>query len=154
MKTQRVADIVSGVFVALIGLILCIEASSIPNPLDEPLHPNTLPMSMAIFTVATGLLLAFRSYRIKDSTLTVEWPERDGWIRNGVFGTTLVVYLVLIPIIGMPISSALFTTSMIWYLERTIVRSVVSGVSVALILYYVFIKFLELPYPLGIFERI
>lgn len=152
MRTQRAADIFTGLFVSFIGAILWIEAFNIGNPLDEPLHPRTLPSAMAIFTIVMGLSLTVRSYRSHNTDLMVDWPDQLGWIYNGIFVSGIIGFILLIPVLGFPIAAALFTTTMIWFLERTIVRSTVTGLCVALILYYGFIKFLELPFPLGFME--
>ena len=131
---------------------MAMESLSISNPLGEPLHPNTLPVGMSVFTIAAGLLLSIRSYQSRDNALAVEWSDREGWKCNGIFLAVLVVFLLLIPHLGLPLASAVFTTATIWYLERSVVRSLVTGICVALILYFGFVRFLELSFPLGILE--
>jgi hypothetical protein len=65
----------------------------------------------------------------------------------------LLAYAVLIEPIGFPIVTAAFVTAHSWYLGRyrpwvTIPGGVATGITV----YYVFMEFLELSFPLGLLE--
>jgi hypothetical protein len=152
MKTQRAGDIASGLFLAATGAVMGLESFSIGNILQEPLHPRTLPLGMSVFTIAAGLLLSIRSYRSADNTQMAEWPDREGWICNGIFFAALVAFLLLIPFLGLPLASAMFVTGLVWYLERSLVRPLVTGICVFLSLYFGFVRFLDLPLPMGILE--
>jgi len=149
MKTQRSADIASGLFLAALGLLVIIAAMSIQAAFAERLPPRTLPVVLGCVTIVTGLLLAYRAWRFKGQDPAIDWPDKEGWKRVLVGFGSLVVYLVLIDPIGMPLATLIFTSFLIWYLDRRVVRSVVIGVITAAIILFVFIRILELTFPVG-----
>ena len=65
MKTQRTADIQSGIFLAVLGLVILGAATQITGGLEERLPPRTLPYTMGFFVFFGGLLLAVKSWRFK-----------------------------------------------------------------------------------------
>jgi hypothetical protein len=149
MTTQRSADIVCGCFLAAIGAVVIIAAFDIKSVFGERLPPRTLPVSLGLITVFSGILLSVRAYYYKGEHLMVDWPDGEGWIRLIVTFLCLVVYLVLIEPLGIAVSSLLFSFVLIYYLDRRWIRALCVGVITAIVIQVVFVKILQLSFPSG-----
>lgn len=149
MRTQRTADLWSGLFVAGLGLVVLIAALQIKTAVGERLPPATLPLALAAFLVLGGLLLSYRSWRSPEDGPAVEWPQSGGAWRLAWSCLGLAAYLALIEPLGMAASSALFTWLMVWRLDRRWLRDLVIAVLTGLVVHYVFIVVLELTLPQG-----
>ncbi len=58
MTTQRSADVLSGIFLALVGAVVIVAALDIQSTFGERLPPRTLPLTLGLATVITGALLS------------------------------------------------------------------------------------------------
>ncbi len=154
MRTQRKADIVAGCFIALLGAVVIIAASQIKGDVEERLPPRTLPYVVGFMTLAGGVALTVKSWRFRGEDPVIKWPARDGAVRIIVNLVSLAAYAVLMEPLGMPIATALYIAFSVWYLDRKrLITAVASGIVSAVVVYYVFIKLLELSFPLGLLER-
>jgi putative tricarboxylic transport membrane protein len=153
MTTQRSADIVSGIVLALIGAVVIVAAFDIQSTFGERLPPRTLPLILGLTTLLTGALLSIRSYRHAEMDLTVDWPDKEGWVRLTVTFVSLVIYLFIMEILGVPLATLIFSTFLIWYLDRKFVRSLAIGVITALVIEMVFVRILQLSLPVGFWVR-
>ena len=146
----RTADIISGLFCFGFGGAMMSQALKIQNILDEPLHPGTLPLSLSIILLVLGVALAIRAWRYKGARVEVVWPELSGWINILVTIVALVFFYTTLPTLGLPVSGFIFTAGLIWFYDRRPHFAIPVGLGVSLLFYYVFIKVLQMPYPLGI----
>jgi putative tricarboxylic transport membrane protein len=153
MTTQRSADIVSGIVLALLGTAVVVAAFDIQSTFGERLPPRTLPLILGLTTVLTGVLLSIRSYRHAEMDLTVDWPDNEGRVRLAVTFVSLVIYLVIMEVLGVPLATLVFSTFLIWYLDRKFVRSLAIGVITALVIEMVFVRILQLSLPAGFWVR-
>ncbi len=149
MSTQRSADIISGVFLAGVGAIVILAALDLKSAFGEKLSPRTLPLALGLITLCTGALLSVRAYLYRGEDLTVDWPDREGWLRLIVTFVSLLIYLVLIEPLGVPVATLIFLTFLIWYLDRRFVRSLCIAVITAVVIQVVFIRILQLSFPAG-----
>lgn len=150
MRSQRKCDLAAGAFIALLGAVVILAASQIRGDVEERLPPRTLPYVVGFMTLAGGLGLAVKSYRFRGEDPQIEWPEKDGWVRIGVNLLLLVLFTALIDPLGMPIATGLYVAGAVWYLDRKrIVTALLTGAGSAVVVYYVFIRLLELTFPLG-----
>lgn len=147
--TQRSADIVSGVVLATIGVAVVMAAFQIKSVFGERLPPRTLPMVLGSITVFTGIMLSLRAYYYNGEQLVVDLPEPDGWARLGVTVVCLVGFLLLIEPLGIAVASSLFCVALIYYLDRRFVRSLSIAVITGLVVQIVFVKLLQLSFPVG-----
>jgi putative tricarboxylic transport membrane protein len=156
VKTQRSADIWSGAFLAALGLVVLAAAWKITGGLEERLPPRTLPYVMGFTILASGFLLAFRAWRYTGENPPIHWPDRAGAIRILVIIASLAVYIAIIDPLGMPIGTALYLAFQVWYLSRgryRILSALLTGVISGVVVYYLFIQFLELSFPVGLLQR-
>ena len=155
MKTVKSADIVSGILAILLGTVVLYAATGITGGLEERLPPRTLPYVLGGSILAAGLLLVIRSWRFQGENPAIKWPDRAGMIRVIVILASLAVYIALIDILGMPISTVLYVAFTVWYLwmgRYAILCAAVTGVLSGAVVMYLFIQFLELSFPLGPFQ--
>jgi putative tricarboxylic transport membrane protein len=150
LRSQRKCDLAAGVFIALLGAVVILAASQIRGDADERLPPRTLPYVVGFMTLAGGLGLAVKSYRFRGEDPEIEWPEKDGWVRIGVNLLLLALFTALMDPLGMPITTGLYVTGAIWYMDRKrILAALLTGAGSAVAVYYLFIKLLGLNFPLG-----
>jgi len=153
MTTQRTADIVSGIVLALTGAAVIWSAQDIQSVFGERLPPKTLPVALGITTVVTGLMLSLRAYVYRGEALEIKWPDRGGWLHLAVTFAALVMYLLIIDPLGVPVASLVFCTLLIWFLDRRPIRAFCVGLAVAVVIQGVFVKVLQLPLPPGFWSQ-
>ncbi len=152
MKTQRSADIAGGCFLAVLGLVTLFAATKIKGGLEERLPPRTLPYVIGFLILISGVILAIRSWRFRGETLAIKWPDRAATFRILVTLISLLLYIALMGLLGLPLSTFLFVSFLIWYLGRyRISYAVFIGFLSGLISYLLFIYLLELSFPVGPF---
>jgi putative tricarboxylic transport membrane protein len=151
--TQRIADIISGIFLAAVGIAVILSTWDLQSSFGERLSPRALPLVLGSITVITGVLLSIRAYLYQGEDLEVHWPDKEGWLRLGVTFATLAVYLLLIDPLGVAAASLVFSTFLIWYLDRRVIRSLCVGVVVAVVIQMVFVNLLQLALPTGFWTR-
>jgi len=150
VKTQKSADIASGCFLILLGIIVLIAASQIRGGMEERLPPRTLPYIVGGTILACGALLALKARRSTGTETPIKWPGRKEMIRIAVSLLAIVVFIAVMTPLGFPLSSGLYVAFSIWYLKRSgALTALVSGILTGAVSYFVFIRLLELSLPLG-----
>jgi uncharacterized membrane protein len=156
MKTQRSADVASGCFLAFLGLVVLFAATKITGGLEERLPPRTLPYVLGFTVFVAGMLLAIKSWRFRGDNPAIKWPDRAGMVRVIIIVVSLAIYLVLIDPLGMPIATALYVAFAVWYLwigRHAILYGIITGLLSGATVFYLFIRFLELSFPIGLLQR-
>jgi len=152
LRTQRSADIAGGCFLALLGLVTLLAASQITGGLEERLPPRTLPYTVGVIILISGVLLAIRSWRFRGEDPVIKWPDRRGTIRVLITLVSLGIYLALMEPLGLPLSTFLYVSFTVWYLGKyRIWYPLLIGFLSGSISYLVFIYLLELSFPPGPF---
>ena len=150
MKTQRSADIASGCFLILLGIVVLIAASQIKGGMEERLPPRTLPYTVGGTILACGALLALKARRPAGRDIPIKWPDREAMIRIAVSLLAIVVFIAVMTPLGFPLSSALYVAFSIWYLKRSgALTALISGILTGTLSYFVFIRLLGISLPLG-----
>ena len=154
MRTQRAADIASGMVLCLLGLIVVLASLRIAGSPDVRLHPRTLPLILGWIIAAAGVLLAAQAWRFRNEDRIIKWPDRAGMARVSVTLLALTVYVALMDPLGLPLSTVLYVGFLMWYLGRyrpvwAAITGLVSGATV----YIVFIRLLQLSFPAGPLAR-
>lgn len=152
MKTQKSADIGSGCFVAFLGLVVLFASTKITGGLEERLPPRTLPYVLGFTILVAGIALAIKSYRYHGENPSIKWPDRSGMIRVVIIVFSLAAYLILIDSLGMPIATAIYVAFAVWYLwigRYAIIYGILTGLASGITVYYLFIRFLGLSFPVG-----
>lgn len=152
MKTQRSADIMGGCFLAFIGLVTILAATQIRGGMEERLPPRTLPYVIGATLLISGSILAVRSWRFRGQDPVIGWPDRAGIIRILVTLASLLIYIALFDPLGLPLSTFLYVSFLVWYLGRyRILHALLTGLLSGAVSYGLFIYLLELSFPVGPF---
>lgn len=111
--------------------------------------PGFYPMAVGVFGAAVALVWVVSAFR--DSTATVDGPAMDRQSRARVRVTAglLVGFCLLLPWIGYPVASLLFTGLLLRGLGAQWRAAVIVAAGSALGSYYVFGVLLGVPLPRG-----
>ena len=153
MRTLRSADLMTGALTALIGMVTLAASRSIKAMAGESLDPRTLPAIVGWAMILCGAGIMYNGWRYRGAPVPVQVPDRQGKRRLMTTAALLLGYVILIEPIGFPIVTAAFVAAHSWYLGgyRPWV-TISAGGATGLIVYYVFMEFLELTFPLGLLE--
>jgi hypothetical protein len=103
--------------------------------------------------VVCGAGIMHTGWRYRGDPVPVHWPDRQGQRRLLATAALLLGYVTLIEPIGFPIVTAGFVAAHSWYLGRyRLWVTILAGGATGVIVYYVFMEFLELTFPLGLLE--
>lgn len=150
MRTQRAADIASGAFLSLLGLVVVLAALKIAGSPDVRMQPRTLPLILGCIILVSGPILAARGWRFRGEDRGVRWPDRAGAARVLVTLASLTGYLLLMDPLGLPLSTVPFVAFLVWYLGGyRAVWAAALGLASGATVYVVFIRLLELSFPVG-----
>jgi len=153
MRTLRSADMMTGALTIVLGVATLVASRSIKAMAGESLDPRTLPAIVGWAMIACGAAIMRSGWGYRGEPVPVHWPDRQGKRRLVMTAVLLLAYVALIEPIGFPIVTAAFVAAHSWYLGRyrswaTILGGILTGV----IVYYVFMEFLDLTFPLGLLE--
>jgi hypothetical protein len=150
VKTQRSADIAVGWIIALLGLLVLFTSTMISVRGVHRLSPRTFPYVVGFLLLFCGIGLAVKSWRFRGEDVKLKWPDRGGITVILVNLISLALYIILMNPLGLPLSTFLYVTFSIWYLDRAKwVTAVVIGLIFGVVSYYVFINLLGLSFPEG-----
>ncbi|HSB77806.1 MAG TPA: tripartite tricarboxylate transporter TctB family protein [Candidatus Methylomirabilis sp.] len=150
MRTQRGADFASGLFLSLLGLLVILAARRIAGSPDVRLEPRTLPMILGWTILVAGAILTVHAWRFQGEDRSIKWPNRAGTRRIAVTLVSLTAYLFLMEPLGLPLGTVLFVAFLVWYLGRyRVIWAAALGLVSGATVYYVFIRLLELSFPVG-----
>jgi putative tricarboxylic transport membrane protein len=155
MKTQKSADIASGCFVAFLGLVVLLAATQIKGGMEERLPPRTLPYVLGFTILIAGIILAIKSWRFRGENPAIKWPDKAGLVRVILIVVSLAAYIALIDFLGMPIATTLYVAFAVWYLwigRHAILYGIITGLLSGATVHYLFIRFLELSFPIGLLQ--
>jgi hypothetical protein len=115
--------------------------------------PALFPVMIAGLPAILGVQLVVRALRGSGEGL-IDWPGRRVQGTIALVYATLIGFFVLTPLIGMMPSIALFlAVVMIGVLRQPLVGSVLAVVITTGFLYLIFVLWLALPLPQGVWGR-
>jgi len=156
MQTQKSADMGAGCFIAFLGVVVLFAATKITGGLEERLPPRTLPYVLGFTILIAGIMLAVKSWRFQGENPAIKWPDKSGMARVIVVVVSLGTYIALIEPLGMPIATAIYVAFGVWYLwigRHAILYAILTGLLSGATVFYLFIRFLELSFPVGPLQR-
>lgn len=139
-------DKLSGIIGIIAGTAMYWYAGTFPaRAASAALYIRFLAVVFAVFS----FFVLLRALRIKGDK-PVTWVERP--MQFYLTAGLLIVYIILLGVLGFFVSSFLFMTGLSWILGyRKIISLSVGTVSLLLVIYFVFDRFLSVPVPNGIF---
>jgi putative tricarboxylic transport membrane protein len=150
LKTKRSGNIASGGVLSLLGLVAAWASTSIGEGAGGHLHPRTFPFLIGILLVVGGAWLAVSAAVSKTSDKPIDWPDEKGWKLWLAALADLVLYVGLSLPLGFLLCSFLFVAAFIRHFGRySLPLAIACGLGVALFIYIVFIRLLDLTLPMG-----
>ena len=150
MKTQRAADITAGCLVALIGIFVLSASTWISEAGVHRLSPRTFPYAVGCLLLLCGAGLALKTWSLRGEDPAIAWPDREGVRTIMVSLVSLAGYIALMDPLGLPLSTFLYLTFAIWYLNRSRwLMALTIGLITGVISYVLFIRLLGLSFPAG-----
>jgi hypothetical protein len=114
------------------------------------------PAFAPIWVAAAGTLLALlqlRAVRSAASAEVYDWPDAVGMKRVAITFIGLVAFAILSPILGMVPSAALFVFLFLYVLlARPLVSSLITTAATTLLIYGIFVWWLNVGLPVGYFD--
>jgi hypothetical protein len=151
LRNKRSADIVSGLFLAALGLTAVWASAGISEGAGGHLHPRTFPFLLGVLLAVGGAGLALRAWLSRPGEdKPIAWPDSRGWKYLAIALGSLALYVALSGPLGFLISTFLFITGFIWYFGRyNPLVAAAYALGVVAFIYFVFVRLLQLMLPLG-----
>jgi putative tricarboxylic transport membrane protein len=151
VKTQRVADIVVGSLIALVGIFVLVTSTGISVAGVHRLSPRTFPYVVGLLLLCCGSGLAVKAWSVRTEGPAIAWPDREGvrTIAGSLVG--LAGYIALMTPLGLPLATCLYLAMSIGYLKPAKwVMALTIGLLTGIVSYYLFIHLLGLSFPAGV----
>ena len=153
MRTMKAADLATGVFITLLGVVTLAASLQIKGQAGERLSPATLPILVGCMILAAGILQTQAAWRYKGDEKIVAWPGSFGRKRVLINIGLMAVYEALLEPLGFVLSTLIYITAGVWYLGKyRWWTPPLTGLLSAVVVLLVFIDFLGLSFPLGPLE--
>jgi hypothetical protein len=154
VKTLRSADIATGFFLAMLGLLALWASSSIVTTMEHRLSPRALPYAVAFLILFCGIGIAIKAWRFRGPDPEIKWPDRVGINIIVVSLASIGFYNAFMNLLGLPLATFFYITFSIWYLNRAKwLTALLTGLICGIASYYVFIRLLGLSFPEGFFFK-
>lgn len=153
LKTLRGGDIVSGIFLIIVGVVALAASMTIMEGAGGRLHPRTLPMTIGALLVLGGawLILYARTRQYRDKA--IDWPDRAGWRNWAVALVMMILYAALMQPLGFVLTTFIFVVAFIWYFGKFKPWVALAwGFGTVAFIYLLFIRLLQMEFPAGIFS--
>ncbi len=147
---KRLELITAAIFLAL-SLVIVVSTGDLAYWEEVSPGNRFMPLWVAGAGALLALLLLLEARR-RQSPGEVDWPDRTGWFRVVSTLAAIVVFAVLVDVIGFILATALFIiVLLLGVLRRAVVPSVLTSVITVGLIYGVFISWLSIPLPKGVF---
>lgn len=146
MKKQFIYNLVAATVAILFAWIFYYESLDLPKV--AYLFPRRLTYVITILAVAL-IIEAYYKYR---KGAQEEREEGIKLLRASLFTGSIILYIFAIDFVGYFITTPLFIFGTMYFLKSTKIRNIIFiSIGFTLFVYLLFVKFLNLPIPLGSF---
>lgn len=149
LKAAMKPDKIGAIITILFGILSMAEAMRhFPNRMSMLVGDHTLPALVGIALIVLGIVLLF----LKGESFRVEFPKGQTLFQVIATLVILFIYWFLIPYLGYTISTLLVLISLFKVIgSYGMVKSIAYGVLATTVLYLLFMNWLQIPFPNGIF---
>ena len=145
---MRINDRVFGMLMLIIAVAYGYEATQFPIPFggQESVGPETFPIMLS-------LLLGISSiYMIVRPDPDEKWAPIGMLIELSIVVLSLLAFAWAIEPVGFMPAAALVVSFLSWRMGASMTKSLITGVSSSLVVFFLFNNVLELALPLGLLE--
>ncbi|MGR0277423.1 tripartite tricarboxylate transporter TctB family protein [Marinomonas dokdonensis] len=145
---MRINDRVFGLLMLLLAMAYGWEATQFPIPFGghESVGPETFPIMLAILLGISSV------YMIVRPDPDEPWAPIPMLIELSVVALSIMAFAWAIEPLGFLLSAALVVSFLSWRMGSSIAKSLITGVTSAVIIFFLFDYVLELALPLGLLE--
>jgi len=140
----------TGIFFLLVSLVILQQSIWVLRILEDG-QPGSgfMPFGLGLALLVLSVLLVVK-HRRKDGERQRFWEAR-AWLQPLLAIAIVAVFIVVFDDIGSMISVAVLVTAWLWLVsKKSILVSAVTGVVTAAVVYAVFERLLQTPFPRGI----
>lgn len=147
---KRLELITAAIFLAL-SIIVVVNTSNLAYWEEVSPGNRFMPLWVAGVSALLALLLLVEASRRK-SPGEVEWPDRPGWVRVVSTLAAIIGFAMIVELLGFVVGTGLFIlVVLLGVLRRPVVPSALATAITVGIIYGVFIAWLSIPLPRGVF---
>jgi len=144
---------------AIVGIYTIIDARGLNVGFGDPIGPRVFPYVIGTAMLVLAVLLAVATARgdrpQAEAGEDIDLTTPPDWLTVGKLVAILVLNILLVNILGWPITGALLFAGCAWSLgSRTLVRDLLVGAMLAVASWYFFYVALGVPLPPGILDGI
>lgn len=149
MTKEKVKDLILSVLILIISFVFYLQTKTLTPPAD--IFPKVVIMILSVLGTILLIKTLFIRKNDNDEEMQDEINQKKKWISI----TSLIGYVILMPILGFYTTSVIFLISLSLYLAgekvtiKRILKSMIVSLSVVCILYIGFSLFLKIPVPSG-----
>ncbi|KQU25873.1 MULTISPECIES: tripartite tricarboxylate transporter TctB family protein [Peribacillus] len=150
LARNMLADRIGGIICIIVGGIALSEAVRLYPMRTGPLiGDHTMPGVIGGLMILFGLLI----FIVKGEIFKTEYPNSKTMRRMLLTLCLLFIYWFLLGILGYTITTLLVSTGLFKVIGNySIIKSLIFGILLTLVLYLLFIFWLGMPFPTGIFN--
>ncbi len=141
----------SGVFLLLVAAVVVEQSVWVLRVFEEDGQPGSgfLPLGLGIALAVLSVMLVVK-HRARDAERRAFWEGR-AWLQPLVGVVITAVFIVVFDDVGAMVSVAVLVTGWLWLVsKKSIAVSAVTGVLTAAVVYLVFERLLQTPFPRGL----
>ena len=145
---MRINDRVFGMLMLILAVVYGWEATKFPIPFGghESVGPETFPIILAIILGISSIYLIVRPDPDE------KWSPVAMLIELGVVVVSMLAFAWAIEPIGFIPAAALVVSFLSWRMGASVSKSLITGVTSSVIIFFLFNNVLELALPLGLLE--
>ncbi len=141
----------SGVFLLLVAAVVLEQSIFAQRILEEDGQPGSgfMPLLLGLALAVLAVMLVVK-HRQPDAARRPFW-ERRAWVQPLIAVVITGVFIVVFDDIGAIVSVAVLVTGWLWLVsKKSIAVSALTGVLTAAVVYVVFERLLDTPFPRGL----
>ncbi len=145
---MRINDRVFGMLMLIIAVAYGYEATQFPIPFggQESVGPETFPIMLSLLLGVSSI------YMILRPDPDEKWAPTAMLIELGIVVLSLLAFAWAIEPVGFMPAAALVVSFISWRMGASITKSLITGVSSSVVIFFLFNNVLELALPLGLLE--
>jgi hypothetical protein len=151
--TKRTAEIAVGIVVAAFAMLAIVSNYQLgAGWAEDGPQAGYFPLRMGIAILLASIVVIIQALRKNDRSAFI---EREQLKLVATVLLPLILYIAALQFIGVYVASALFIGIFMWLVGKfTWYRSAITGVSVSLVLFWIFEIMFTVPLPKGPLEQL
>lgn len=151
--TKRTAEIVVGIVVAAFALLAIVSNYQLgAGWAEDGPEAGYFPLRMGVAILLASIVVVVQALRKNDRSAFLEHNQLK---LVATVLLPLLVYISAVQFIGIYVASALFISIFMWLVGKfSLLRSTITGLSVSLVLFWIFEIMFTVPLPKGPLEQL